>query len=125
MSDPFERTPKRGDRRRDRYAALRVPIDTVLRGLMVVVMTTYLMAAVRGGFWGQIPFILLFLSGYAALGVPSLRRVIAGGPSRPGVVYEDGEEWQPEGGADDARLGPLAGVLVTPESEIAGECEAA
>ena len=124
-SDPFERTPKRGDRHRDRYAAVRVPIDTALKGLMIVLMSTYLVAAVAGGFWGQIPFIVLFLSGYVVLGVPALGRAIADAPSRPGVVDEHGEEWQPEGGTDDARLRPLTGVLVTPESEIADECEAA
>jgi cellulose synthase/poly-beta-1,6-N-acetylglucosamine synthase-like glycosyltransferase len=125
-SDPFERTPKRGTQRRDQYAAVRVPIDAVLKGVMIALMTVCLVAAVAGGFWGQIPFILLFLTGFAALGLPASRGVItAAAPSCPGVVDEHREEWEPEDGPNDSRLGPFAGVLVTPESEVAGECEAA
>lgn len=125
--DPFERTPKRGDRGHDRYAAVRVPADAFLKAAMAVLMTTYLVSAVRGAYWGQIPFILLFLSGYTALGLPQLRGALMGlaGSGGPRFVEHQREEREPEHGSREQRLGPLAGVLVAPEPEVAGECEAA
>jgi len=125
--DPFERTPKRGDRRRDRYAAVRVPLDALLKGAMAVLMTAYLVAAIRGAYWGQIPFILLFLSGYTGLGIPALRGALMGfaGSGTPGFVKHQCEEREPEYRAREQGLSPLAGVLVAPEPEVAGECEAA
>jgi cellulose synthase/poly-beta-1,6-N-acetylglucosamine synthase-like glycosyltransferase len=125
--DPFERTPKRGDRGHDRYAAVRVPADAFLKAAMAVLMTTYLVSAVRGAYWGQIPFILLFLSGYTALGLPQLRGALMGlaGSGGPRFVEHQREEREPEHGSREQRLGPLAGVLIAPEPEVAGECEAA
>ena len=125
--DPFERTPKRGDRRRDRYAAVRVPLDALLEGAMAVLMTAYLVAAIRGAYWGQIPFILLFLSGYTGLGIPALRGALMGfaGSGTPGFVKHQCEEREPEYRAREQGLSPLAGVLVAPEPEVAGECETA
>lgn len=72
--DPFVRTPKRGDGDEGLYPALRVPFDTIVKLAMAALMTAYLVAAVAGGYWGQLPFIVLFLSGYAGLGVPAMRR---------------------------------------------------
>jgi cellulose synthase/poly-beta-1,6-N-acetylglucosamine synthase-like glycosyltransferase len=125
--DLFERTPKRGDRGHDRYAAVRVPADAFLKAAMAVLMTTYLVSAVRGAYWGQIPFILLFLSGYTALGLPQLRGALMGlaGSGGPRFVEHQREEREPEHGSREQRLGPLAGVLIAPEPEVAGECEAA
>ena len=125
--DPFERTPKRGDRGHDRYAAVRVPVDALLKAAMAVLMTAYLVSAIRGAYWGQIPFILLFLSGYTALGMPALRGALMGlaGSGGPGLAEHQHEEREPEHGAREQRLGPLAGVLVATEPEVAGECEAA
>ena len=125
--DPFERTPKRGVRRRDMYAAAGFTVDAVLKVGMAALMVFYLVAALRGRYWGQVPFIALFLSGFLALGLPSLRRTSLeqSSPVGPGVVGEHGKERQPQDCPGETRLGPLAGVLVASEPEVAGECEAA
>lgn len=125
--DPFERTPKTGGRRRDRYVPVHFPVDASLKRAMALLMTGYFAAAVAGGYWGQIPFILLFLSGYGALGAPALRGIGAGvgGASRPRVVDEHHEERDPEDRSGESGLRPLPGGLVPAEPEVAGECEAA
>lgn len=120
--DGFERTPKKGSAARSWYRADALPVDTVGKVGMAALMIGYLVAALAGGYWGQIPFILLFLSGYVALGVPALG-LATPGPSR--LDGQEDEEWQPQGGSDDTGLGPLAGLPIGPEPEIPEECEAA
>jgi cellulose synthase/poly-beta-1,6-N-acetylglucosamine synthase-like glycosyltransferase len=129
--DPFERTPKRGRASVAAYRAPTVTADTVLKVAMAALMSTYLLAAVAGGYWGQIPFILLFLSGYLALGLPALgerlARVARGGTAQepPPLHRQQEEEGDPERGPDRGRLNPLAGLLIAPETEVSEECEAA
>jgi cellulose synthase/poly-beta-1,6-N-acetylglucosamine synthase-like glycosyltransferase len=125
--DPFERTPKRGDARRRSYRALSIPFDTVAKIGMASVMTTYLVAAVAGGYWGQLPFVVLFLSGYLGLGLPALSEVLGLGVEHAasGIESQQSEEGQPHRGAGEAGLGPLADLLVRTEAAVANECEAA
>ena len=70
LDDPFVRTPKRGTAKAPAYHGLRVPFDGAAKLCMALLMTAYLGAAIAGGYWGQLPFILLFLSGYVGLGLP-------------------------------------------------------
>lgn len=120
--DGFERTPKRGQGG-PAYAAAVAPRDLAYKLLMAVLMTVYAVAAAAGGYWGQLPFIVLFLAGYLALGVPALRDFL--GRSAHGLAGEQGEERQPESGAHREGLQPLAGLLPGTEAEVAEECEAA
>jgi cellulose synthase/poly-beta-1,6-N-acetylglucosamine synthase-like glycosyltransferase len=71
--DPFQRTPKRGAAARSSYAGRTLPVDTVVRLALAAVMTVYLAAAVSLGYWASLPFILLFLAGFGALGVEGAR----------------------------------------------------
>lgn len=117
-ADPFVRTPKRGDAPALAYAGTVVPLDTALQLGMALLMTMYLVAAVAGAYWGQLPFILLFLSGYAGLGVPAL----LGDPGAvvsDGVVREEEEERQPQRRAQPSGLGPRSGRVVAVEAEVA------
>ena len=129
--DPFERTPKRGRASVATYRAPTMTADRVLKVAMAALMSTYLLAAVAEGYWGQIPFILLFLSGYLALGLLALgerlARVVRGGTAQepPPLHGQQEEEGDPERGPDRGRLNPLAGLLIAPETEVSEECEAA
>ena len=71
--DPFVRTPKRGTVRSSVYRGLQVPFDGAVKLGMALLMSAYLGAAIAGRYWGQLPFILLFLSGYVGLGLPWVR----------------------------------------------------
>ncbi len=127
--DPFARTPKRGDFDSPSYGALLVPFDITAKVGMTALMTTYLGAAVVGGYWGQLPFIVLFLCGYAGLGLPALRQHFFPEPSSsmrpPSVERERDKERNPEGRSGQPGLSPLPGVLVGAQTEVADECEAA
>ena len=123
--DPFERTPKRGEGMAPSYRASVLPVDTAFKLLMAVLMLAYLTGAVAGGYWGQIPFILLFLSGYLALGLPALRDHLAGTATVESLAGQQGEERDPERRAREGWLKPLAGLLVATEAEVPDECEAA
>lgn len=132
--DPFVRTPKRGSGgggdegtgRGSAYRAVSVPFDVGAKLAMAALMSVYLVLAVAGGYWGQIPFIVLFLSGYVGLGLPALREwVVASPDGAQGVEAEDGEEGQPQAGTHGEGLGPLPGLLIAGQPEVAGECEAA
>lgn len=145
--DPFIRTPKRGSSRSEAYRGLRVPFDRAAKVGMALLLAGYLVAAVVGGYWGQLPFIVLFLSGYVGLGLPGVSawwaEFVGTVPTAPeilgdvsdhhvglsaaeqGLVRQEGEEGDPHGGTDDAGLEPLPGLLVGAETEVAEECEAA
>jgi hypothetical protein len=124
VDDPFERTPKRGEEAQRSYGARVLTVDVACKLLMAALMTVYAGAAVAGGYWGQLPFILLFLSGYVALGVPALRGRVAP-DALHGLPSEESEEGQPQRRPRRRRLQPFAALLVRPEPEIADECEAA
>lgn len=129
VDDPFERTPKRGDAGRRAYTALSIPFDRAAKVFMAFVMTGYLVAAVQGAYWGQLPFIFLFLSGYVGLGLPGVseRLTFVGGPDA-GPDPIDDEQYQegdPQSGSGEPGLEPLAGLLVGAKAEVSDECEAA
>ena len=123
-NDPFERTPKRGEGAGAGYAAQVLAPDVACKLLMAALMAAYAVAAVAGGYWGQLPFILLFLSGYAALGVPALRGRLLPDEEND-LAHEESEKGEPQSRPRRRRLQPLATLLVRPEPEIADECEAA
>ncbi len=123
VADPFVRTPKRGGGT-SMYRAKTMPWDTAAKLGMGALMATYLVMAVAGGYWGQIPFIVLFLCGYLALGLPALRDRLSG-RTVPGLETEHDEEGDPKGRPRQRRLRPFAGLLIPGQAEVADECEAA
>lgn len=123
--DPFVRTPKRGRATATAYRAMTIPLDTTLKLAMVLLMTAYLTAAVSGGYWGQIPFILLFLSGYAGLGLPALSERLRDPPGEDDVDHQHDEEGEPERRSRDTGLGPLTAFLVAAQPVVADEREPA
>ena len=129
VDDPFVRTPKRGNGASASYRAVSVPVDSTAKLGMAVLMSAYLCLALAGGYWGQLPFIVLFLSGYLALGLPALRAHFAldgtTGQELAGLHEEYGEEGQPQSCTDRARLKPLAGLAVGAQPKVPDECEAA
>ncbi|MDX1647996.1 MAG: glycosyltransferase [Longimicrobiales bacterium] len=120
--DPFVRTPKKGAAASSGYRSSTPRFDTTAKLGMAVLMLVYLGAALGGGYWGQLPFIALFLGGYASLGLPAVGERFS---RWTGVGQEQEEEREPEGGADQGRLGPHAGLLISGQPEVADECEAA
>ena len=123
--DPFERTPKRGGDQKRPYRALSIPFDTTAKLGMALVMMAYLASAIMGGYWGQLPFILLFLSGYLGLGLPALSERLGVASTTNGIEREQKQEGEPQDRAGPFRLRPIAGFLIGPEAEVADECEAA
>ena len=122
VSTPFERTPKQGSGRRPRYRLRPAFGDALLQVGMAVVLTGYFTAAIAGGYWGQLPFIVLFLSGYAALGLPALVESIQEGS---GLPDQQGPDRDPEKRPKPRGLRPAPGLLVRRQAEVAEECEAA
>ncbi|MBW3534148.1 MAG: glycosyltransferase [Gemmatimonadetes bacterium] len=109
--DPFVRTPKRGAAARASYAGGGRVGDTTLELALGGIMVVYMTLAVTGGYWAQIPFLLLFASGWLGLG----GRALLDGPTarRPQSFAEKEhddrapqEETRPEG------LRPRAGLPV-------------
>jgi cellulose synthase/poly-beta-1,6-N-acetylglucosamine synthase-like glycosyltransferase len=119
VDDPFVRTPKRGSASRVAYRGLQIPFDRVAKLAMALLMYTYLVVALAGGYWGQLPFILLFLSGYLGLGLKDSASPLQG------LVHHQSQKRQPQPGARQRGLRPHSGLLVGAEAEIADECEAA
>ncbi len=107
VEDPFVRTPKRGDAPSGGYRAASAGFDAVAKVAMAVLLSGYLAAAIAGRYWGQLPFILLFLSGYAALGLPVVSDALLGASA--GVDHEEQEERKPEGDTRETGLYPVAG----------------
>lgn len=128
LEDPFVRTPKRGDRPRPAYDTAPARIDAGLKLFMAAVMTLYLVAAVIGRYWGQLPFIILFLSGYLSLGLPSFvgAGVVRSGGTSGAMAVDDeqNEERRPERQSGSGWLGPLTGQPVFSQPVVADECEA-
>ena len=138
--DPFVRTAKTGDARGEPYPRVAVRWDDVGKSMMAALMATYLALAIAGGYWGQLPFILLFLTGYTGLAIPVLRsrwralRVaplaeLSGQrhslvPELGGIESEQYQEGDPEQQAYENGLRPLAGVLERAQPEISEERKA-
>ncbi len=129
VRDPFVRTPKRGASRGGVYRSASAPLDVAGRLGMVLVMSAYLGAAVLGGYWAQLPFILLFWSGYVGLGlhavsdaIGALRRLL---PRAERIVHEQDQERHPHDQPGHWGLSPHPGFLVRAQAVVADECEAA
>lgn len=138
--DPFVRTAKVGNARGGTYACVPVRVDDLGKIVMAALMATYLLLAVAGGYWGQLPFILLFLSGYAGLALPVLgsgRGARCGAPlgelrgdgyalvpELGGIHGQQNQEGNPKQQAHQDRLRPLPGILEGGQPEISEEREA-
>ena len=132
--DPFVRTAKTGSTGGGLYPSVPVRLDDLGKSVMTALMLTYLALAIAGRYWGQLPFILLFLAGYAGLALPVLpsgwgaRPVTALAerhgegyalvPELSGIACEQNEEGDPEQQAHQHGLRPLAGVLEGGQPEI-------
>lgn len=131
--DPFQRTPKRGADARSRYAGPAGGVDTALRLLLAALMAVYLGAAVALGYWASIPFIVLFLSGFGALGLEGLRSRFSAGAGRRGVPspapgafpHQEGQDRTPHQDTQPAGLRPDPRGLPGVQAEVPEECEAA
>jgi cellulose synthase/poly-beta-1,6-N-acetylglucosamine synthase-like glycosyltransferase len=110
--EPFVRTPKRGSRSEVGYRSPGDPKDTAAKLLFGGTLLGYLALAVAGGYWAQIPFLILFASGYLWLGLPSLLGGFGVGATRSGLDGEEGEDRYPEEEPSPERLGPGAGLVV-------------
>ncbi|MEM7416440.1 MAG: glycosyltransferase [Gemmatimonadota bacterium] len=109
VETPFERTPKRGTARQRSYSPNGRLVEAGLQGLMVVLLSGYLVAAIAGAFWGQIPFILLFLAGYARLGVPALLHATR---PREAVEEQPSDHRGPEEPSEPNGLRPRSEIAV-------------
>lgn len=135
--DPFVRTPKRGGRRRSGYAAGSGWPDAVSKLVLGALMVAATAAAAVQGFWGSIPFLLLFASGWLGLGVGGLRGARPAVSGRGGlrstpladgaydVVQQETVHGHPDQEADRRGLWPDPGRLVGAESPVTEEGEAA
>ena len=112
--DGFVRTPKRGGARRSAYPGGSAPADTAVKLGLAAVLLVYLGLAVGGGYWAQIPFILLFASGYLWLGLPDVAGRVRRHRDVPtdGADGEEREDGEPEDEPTPQGLRPDAGVLV-------------
>ena len=126
--DPFVRTPKRGDASRARYRA-RVPMrDLALKLSLGAIMVGYLAVALVAGFYGSVPFIVLFGSGYLGLGLrglSDLRRRPAPPGDLDGVVGEQPEDRRPKQHASPHGLRPDPLGVIRVEAPVAEEYEPA
>lgn len=73
--EPFVRTPKKGEETSTSYGSPAPLADLLLKLGLGAVMVGYFAVAVVSGFYGAIPFIVLFGSGYLGLGLLGLRDV--------------------------------------------------
>jgi hypothetical protein len=80
VSDPFLRTPKRGQDRAPIYAAPSVRGDGLLRALLLTWMLACIGLAVHWGYLGSLPFLVLFAFGW---GWMALGRQMGAEPGSP------------------------------------------
>lgn len=116
---PFERTPKQGGEKTRRYRPPISTVDAIVQLGMATLLLSYLVLAVAGGYWGQLPFILLFLSGYATLGALGAAQAL------DSFRQEERPNREPHRGAEPAGLRPSASRVVGRQPEVAEEWEAA
>jgi len=125
--DPFLRTPKRGEAVTTCY---RVPVarrDLTLKLSVGGVMVAYLVVALLAGFYGSVPFIVLFGSGYLGLGLRGLAELwdVRQAGATDGVVREEPENGSPEQNTGPQGLRPAPLVVIGLEPPIAEEYEPA
>ena len=126
--DPFVRTPKLGAAKRSAYHAPVLARDLVLKLFMGSAMVGYLAVALAAGFYGSVPFIILFGSGYVSLGLSGLEDMcrIPAAPSKgKRVEGEQAEHRYPEPQAAPQGLGPDPLSMVRLDSPVSEEYEPA
>ncbi len=125
--DAFVRTPKKGAADRTSYRASVAMRDLVLKLAMGVVMVGYLVSALGAGFYGSVPFIILFGSGYLGLGLMGLDDLgcYPSPPELDGVVGEQPENGRPEQHAGPHGLRPDPLGVIRLEAPVAEEYEPA
>ena len=125
--DPFQRTPKRGDEVRSAYEGRMPSGDLLGKTGMTALMLLYLVLAVALGYWASIPFILLFLGGYASLALPGLRERLGWGhtglPQLSALHDQQSDHREPKEESRPHGLGPGSRFLVAGETEVAEERE--
>ncbi len=115
IEEPFRRTPKLGDGSRARYVASAPPLDQALKLFMAAWSCTSLLWAVVEGYWGSLPFLLLFAAGYLWLAMSGWL-----GPVRADDLMEkERVERNPYGEPHRSRLRPLSGSLEGVEAPVA------
>ncbi len=126
--DPFVRTPKLGEAKRTAYRAPVLARDLILKLFMGLVMAGCLAAALVAGFYGSVPFIVLFGSGYLGLGLRGLGdlgRVPAAPPTGKGVEGEQAEHRHPEHQAGPYGLRPDSLGVIRIEAPVSKKYEPA
>ena len=119
--DGFARTPKKGTGGQSRERPGSLPADTGFKLLMAAVMSFFVGAAIRGGLYASVPFLMLFALGYWGLGIGGLRLR----RPEPGIPQQQPVEGQPENEPTPQRPRPLSGLQVRSQPPVRDECEAA
>ena len=125
--DTFVRTPKKGGAARTSYRAPSPTRNLILKLSVGAVMVGYLFGAIAAGFYGSVPFIVLFGSGYLGLGLRGLHELSGySSPGAPaGVVSEQREHGRPEQKARPHGLRPDPLSVIRLEAPVAEEYEPA
>ena len=131
--DPFVRTPKKGEATQASYRAPIPARDLILKLSLGVVMVGYLAGALAAGFYGSVPFIVLFGSGYLGLGLKGLDDLgrlhlgrLHASPGEPrGIVGKQSEDRRPEQHASPHGLQPDSLGVIRLEAPVAEEYEPA
>lgn len=111
--DGFVRTPKRGGAERPTYVGTSSRGDTLSKVGLGGLMTVCVILAVAGGYWAQLPFLVLFASGHLGLGLPALgERLRAAGGTGDEPEGDQEEDGEPEDQPSPHRLRPDPGLLV-------------
>ncbi len=125
--DAFVRTPKKGEATLTSYRTPVAMRDLVLKLAVGAVMVGYLLGALVSGFYGSLPFIVLFGAGYLGLGLRGLGDL---GLERPSwelerVIGEQPEHRHPEQHAGPHGLRPDPLGVIRLEAPVAEECQPA
>ena len=131
--DPFVRTPKKGEATQASYLAPIPARDLILKLSLGMVMVGYLAGALAAGFYGSVPFIVLFGSGYLGLGLKGLDDLgrlhlgrLHASPGEPrGIVGKQSEDRRPEQQAGPHGLRPDSLGVIRLEAPVAEEYEPA
>jgi cellulose synthase/poly-beta-1,6-N-acetylglucosamine synthase-like glycosyltransferase len=113
--DAFVRTPKKGMDERSEYRETGSPLDLVAKLVLGGIMASYFLIALQEGFYGSIPFILLFAFAYLGLGFLDLTDRLRSARSRQGsgkVVHQPAPHRSPEQHPRPGGLRPEPGGVV-------------
>ncbi|RMH22757.1 MAG: glycosyltransferase [Gemmatimonadetes bacterium] len=124
----FVRTPKKGGLPRSVYQPRRLRADLLAKLALGGVQLGYAAVALTAGFWGTLPFVVLFAAGYLGLGVGELRELRRARRSLPlldRVHDEQRPHGEPQREPRPERLRPDTGLVVGLEAPVAEEYEPA